>query len=135
MPSPGVDSRYAAHFVDPLYESRVLDAAPFGSDQGADMLHDVEAAGGVLAVGATLGSLLPWGDVDGCFAAAIGGDVDGLQLIYAAGFLLLRYGGQIDESDHATLCRALEGIAEVMGLERLSETVLPDLESFLRPQS
>lgn len=67
------------------------------------------------------------------------GDVDGLQLIYAAGFLLLRYDGQIGERDYATLRRALLGIADVMGAdgytdvaEGITRTVLPDLDSFVR---
>jgi hypothetical protein len=58
-----------------------------------------------------------------------------LQLIYAAGFLLLGYSGQIDESDYIILRRALLGIVEVMGIDELTGTVLPDLESFVHTQS
>lgn len=132
--SSSVHPRYSAHFVDPLYESRHLDAAPFGSDQGADMLRDVEEAGGVLPDGASISTLLPWGDVQGCFAAAATGDVDGLSFIYAAGFLLIRYVGRLDRSDYETLRKALQGLAEELELDQITVTVLPDLEEFMRAQ-
>lgn len=132
MSRHGVDPRYLSHFTDPLYGSRVLDAAPFGSDQGADMLHDVESAGDVLPAGATIESLLPWGDVDGHFDVAATGDVDGLLLIYAAGFLLLRYTGHIDDSDYDILRRALMRIASVIGLDDVTGIVIPDLDTFVR---
>lgn len=84
---------------------------------------------------ATIESLLPWGDVDGHFAAAVAGDVHGLQLIYAAGFLLLRYTGQMDGSDYDILRRSLLRIAGVMGIEDLTSIVVPDLGSVVQRTS
>lgn len=123
--------RYVAHFVDPLYDSNILDSAPFGSDQGADMLHDVEMAGGVLPPDASIQTVLPWGDVDGYFADAQKGDVDGLSFIYAAGFLLLRFNGHIGEADYRILRSALVGLANELNLEDIRTTVVPDLDAFV----
>lgn len=129
-----VDPRYLAHFANPLYDNRHLDAAPFGSDQGADMLRDVELDDGVLPVGATIDSLLPWGDVAGHVQEAQAGDWDGLQLIYAAGFLLLRFAGGISPADLVVLRSALLRLAEVSGMEEIHSIVLPDLAAFAREQ-
>jgi hypothetical protein len=123
--------KYVSHFVDPLYDSNILDSAPFGSDQGADMLHDVEMAGGVLPPDASIETVLPWGDVAGYFAAAQKGDVDGLLFIYAAGFLLLRFNGHIEEADYRILRAALVGLANDLNLDDIRTTVLPDLDAFM----
>lgn len=123
--------KYVAHFTDPLYDSRTLDSAPFGSDQGADMLHEVEMSGGALPPDASIETVLPWGDVDGYFAAAEKGDVDGLSFIYAAGFLLLRFNAHIEEDDYRILRSALVGLANEMDLEAIRTTVLPDLDAFV----
>lgn len=128
------DPRYLAHFANPLYDNRHLEAAPFGSDQGADMLRDVEHDGGVLPAGATLASLLPWGDVAGHVEDARAGDWDGLQLIYAAGFLLLRFTGQISPGDLVVLRSALLRLAELSGTEEIHSIVLRDLDSYTREQ-
>ncbi len=127
--------KYVAHFIDPLYDSRTMDSAPFGSDQGADMLHDVEMSGGVLRPDASIETVLPWGDVDGYFADAEKGDVDGLSFIYAAGFLLLRFNAHIDEADYRILRSALVGLANEMDLEDIRTTVLPDLDAFMAQET
>lgn len=135
MASPQVDPRYAAHFANELYESNHLDAAPFGDDGAADMLYDYEQAGQVVPPDATLESLLPWnGTVADCFRQADGGDPDGLSQIYAAGFLLLRYNGEIAEPDYQILRSALVRLAEMFNLDAIRELVIPDLDSFLAAQ-
>lgn len=126
--------QYLAHFSKPLYDSRHLDAAPFGSDQGADMLRDVEHDHGVLPEGSTIASLLPWGDVAGAHVDARGGDLEGLQSIYAAGFLLLRFTGQISPDDLVVLRSALLKLAELSGTDEIHSVVLPDLDAFGRDQ-
>lgn len=131
MSAVAAHPKYVAHFVDPLYDSNVLDSAPFGSDQGADMLHEVEMSGGLLPPHASIESILPWGDVEGYFTDAEKGDVDGLSFIYAAGFLLLRFNGQIDDADYRILRSALVRLASQLDLEDIRRTVLPDLDAFM----
>ncbi|GAB3989114.1 hypothetical protein [Nocardioides marmoraquaticus] len=137
MPGPPRDPRYTAHFTDPLYDDVADDCAPFGSDQGSDLLHDVEQAGRTIAPDATIESLLPWGSVESFFADAERGDVDGLLLIYATGFLLLRYRGDLSGTDLEVLQRAVAGIhADLAALGHteavapLRDTVLADLASY-----
>ncbi|GAB2863703.1 hypothetical protein GCM10027026_12000 [Myroides odoratimimus subsp. xuanwuensis] len=87
---------------------------------------------------------MPWDTIEGAFAAAENGDIDSLQLIYAAGFLLLRYTGQITQDVYQVLRSALlmiaddlEHHAEVRGdsppdrpdVEKIRSTVLPDLDA------
>lgn len=36
MPHPA----FAAHFIDPIYDDPALETAPFGDDDGADLLSD-----------------------------------------------------------------------------------------------
>lgn len=131
--------RYVAHFTDPLYDDVSDDAAPFGSDQGADMLRDAELAGWTLPPDSTIASLLPWGTVEECFAEAARGDIDGLLLIYAAGFLLLRFEGRISDADREVLLRALEGIVDDLtglgygdNIAPITHRVIPDVTSFGR---
>lgn len=140
-----VSPAYAAHFTDPLYDDNVLDAAPFGDDSGADMLSDVTVLGKVIPADATIASLIPWGGtVEGCFDQAADGDPDGLSMIYAAAFLLLRYLGRISESDYQILRRALEALADWLaaseqrhhappekGSQAIRSIVLPDLDAFV----
>ncbi len=59
----------------------------------------LSAAFGRSDTASNTGLAVAMGDVEGFFTAAATGDVDGLQMIYAAGFLLLRHTGQINESD------------------------------------
>jgi hypothetical protein len=131
MSAAAAHPTYVAHFADPLYDSNFLDAAPFGSDQGADMLHDVEMAGGVLPPDAGIEEVLPWGTVEGYFADAQKGDVDGLLFIYAAGFLLLRFNAHLEEADYRILRSALVGLANDLDLEEIRTVVLPDLDAFM----
>lgn len=134
MPGPAVHPRYVAHFTNELYESNYLDAAPFGDDAAADMLADHEVAGKVVPPGATLESLLPWGTVAGNLSQAESGDPDPLSQIYAAGFLLLRYTGEISEADYEVLRTALARLAEMLSLDAIKEVVIPDLDAFVADQ-
>jgi len=128
-------ARYAAHFTNELYMSSHLDEAPFGDDAAADMLYDYEQGGQIVQPGATLESLLPWnGTVAGCFSQAERGDTDGLAQIYAAGFLLLRYTGEISVADYEVLRSALVRLAEQLSLDAISEVVVPDLDAFMADQ-
>ncbi|GAB2863711.1 hypothetical protein [Nocardioides pacificus] len=45
------DPRYLAHFTDPVYADNGSEGAPFGLQQGADMLYDYEVAGHDIAGG------------------------------------------------------------------------------------
>lgn len=127
--------RYVAHFADPLYDSNFLDSAPFGSDQGADMLHAVEMSGGVLPPDPSIETVLPWGTVKGYFADAQNGDIDGLLFIYAAGFLLLRFNAHLEEADYRILRSALVGLADDLNLLEIRTTVLPDLDAFMAQEA
>lgn len=126
--------RYVERFANSFYDSRHLDAAPFGSDVGADMLQDVEHDDGVLPASATIASLLPWGDVPSHLKGAESGDREGLHLIYAAGFLLLRFTGTISPGDLVVLRSALLRLAEASGMEEIHAVVLKDLDAFAREQ-
>lgn len=135
MSAVAAHPRYVAHFTDPLYDSNFLDSAPFGSDQGADMLHAVEMSGGVLPPDPSIETVLPWGTVEGYFADAQNGDIDGLLFIYAAGFLLLRCNAHLEEVDYRTLQSALVGLADDLNLEEIRTTVLRDLDAFMAQEA
>jgi hypothetical protein len=107
---PPAHERFAAHFTDPVYEDPAGEFAPFGTDEGADVLAEWATRRSELSQSTTLRDLLAedFDDVDE-FLVAQQDEVDvGLDAaVIGAGFTLLRLTGQIDVEGRLILAGAL----------------------------
>ena len=91
---------FAAHFTDPIYEEVSDDTAPFGSDEGADILATWEERRDELSADSTVADVLE-GDPQELLRSNTFEDA---MTVQAAGFTLLRLTGHIDaEGKKATL--------------------------------
>jgi hypothetical protein len=117
---PPAHKRFAAHFTDPLYEDPAGEFAPFGTDEGADVLAEWATRRSELSQSTTLRDLLTedFDDVDE-FLAGQDDEVDvGLDAaVIGAGFTLLRLTGQIDVEGRMVLAGALSRTVEFYGLQ------------------
>lgn len=102
---------FKAKFADPLYGSRTDEFAPFGSDEGAGMLGKWSARAGELSNTTTVRDILLDGSTDpeAVWAEFVeeppSGELD--VFVIAAGFVLLRFTGQIDDQGRALVLAAL----------------------------
>lgn len=101
LPSPA--PAFAAHFTDPLYEDDGDEDAPFGSDEGSDMLANWAARRDELGPTSTVADVLE-GDPAEYLAR---NDFDSAEAVHVAGFTLLRLTGQIDPAGRAAVLEAL----------------------------
>lgn len=91
---------FAAHFTDAVYEDVSDGRAPFGSDEGADMLAEWTERRDQLGPRSTVADVLG----DEPFEYQSSDDIYSLAEVQAAGFTLLRLTGQIDaDGKRATL--------------------------------
>src|SRR3954452_16416941 len=106
------DDAFTDHFTSPIYDDPAGEFAPFGTDEGADLLAECAARTDELGPASTVRDLLADAfdapaDVDG-----LGGDidhedgVDAATPVVGAGFTLLRLTGQIDDEGRAVVLRA-----------------------------
>ncbi len=108
---------FKVKFTSPLYRSRSDDFAPFGSDEGALMLDEWSARTEELSDTTTVRDVLLDGaaDPDGLWAEFIqepaGGELD--VFVIAAGFVLLRFTGQIDDQGRELVLAALQRSREM----------------------
>ncbi|GAB3778495.1 hypothetical protein [Nocardioides ungokensis] len=106
-PAPG----FAEHFTDPLYEDRGNELAPFGSDEGSDLLASWRDRSGELGPASTLATVL---DCEPSQVAAYAGEmsgVDGIEtamFIASAAFVLLRLTGHLSDGDRRLALEALD---------------------------
>ncbi|GAA3579532.1 hypothetical protein GCM10022197_41310 [Microlunatus spumicola] len=106
-----VHPAYAAHFTDPFYDDPADDFAPFGSDEGSDLLVEAEEQRARLGPTSTVADVLELTAADDAteFVDEIGEgspDLDGF--VIGAGFALLRLTGQIDARGRRWLQEALD---------------------------
>lgn len=102
---------FTAHFTDPLYEDKGDEFAPFGSDEGAELLAEWEDRREELDSSSTIATVLEcepdavrtvYGEMDG---------VDGLDTamqVRSAAFVLLRLVGHLHEPDRQLALEALD---------------------------
>lgn len=149
---------FAAHFTDSIYDDPAEEFAPFGSDEGADILaewaeraedldrgstvRDVlqdsfeDAAelqdflGGLEAASKRVSVSAPENPQAGPRIPEPGGDVDGATIVLGAGFTLLRLTGQIDGEGRRLVLASLDVLQDFYGPQREFEVMRRDLETF-----
>lgn len=124
---PEAAQAFRTHFTDPLYDDPEGEFAPFGTDEGFDMLHEWAERRGELASTSTLSQLLEESGFDGveqqldvpepaglgrehgpAKIPVPGGQIDAATIVIGAGFTLLRLTGNLDEQGKRLTLKALE---------------------------
>jgi len=95
---------FAAHFTDPIYTDVGLETAPFGSDEGADMIAIWDERRDELGPDSTVADVLE-GDPEEYLSNH---DVDSAVAVQSAGFTLLRLTGHIDAAGKRATLAALK---------------------------
>jgi hypothetical protein len=123
---------FAAHFRDPIYDDPADDFAPFGNDEGADLLADWADRAEKLGSGSTLRQIAPeWFEDAPLLPADLNeDDVDLNDIVIGAGFTLLRLTGQIGEQDRALVLRALDIRDRTYGQQPQTQQMRTDLLAF-----
>ena len=137
MSLPDAVPVFRAHFTDPIYDDPADDMAPFGSDEGWDVLMTwAPPRSSELGPDSTIATVL---DVPPEQVREIAGpmdDIDGVgsaMMIVAAAFTLLRLTGRISEDDRALALEALDFEIEQYGEEPALLTQRRDLQSWTNP--
>lgn len=114
---PEAHSAFATHFTDPVYDDPASEFAPFGSDEGWDLLYEWAERRDELASITTVAGLIDesgFGGVvtqldtpEGPGVPVPGGQVDAATVTIGAGFTLLRLTGGIDEAGRQQVLKAL----------------------------
>ncbi|MFI6427768.1 hypothetical protein [Promicromonospora sp. NPDC050880] len=123
---------FAAHFRDPIYDDEGDDFAPFGNDEGWDLVFLTARRADELDGSTTVAQIDPeWlGDEAEVAAGLDEGDVDMVDVVIGAGFTLLRLTGQIDDLGRALVLRALDTRDRVYGRQPQTERMRADLLAF-----
>ncbi|QKE84616.1 hypothetical protein [Arthrobacter sp. NEB 688] len=115
---PDADPAFAEHFTDPVYDDPAGEFAPFGTDEGFDLVWEWSDRRDELGPTTTVADL-----VDGSGLAdvasqldvperagipAAGGQVDAATITIGAGFSLLRLTGHIDDDGRRRTLQALD---------------------------
>lgn len=130
---PAAHPRFASHFTDPLYGDQGGEFAPFGTDEGADLVAEWADRRADLETSGTLRSLLAeeFDDVDEFLAdQASDADVGMDAMIIGAGFTLLRLTGRIDTDGREILAAALQRTVDFYGPQPELVRMQNDLASF-----
>ena len=104
-------SAFAQHFTDPLYDDPGDDLAPFGSDEGSDLLADWRDRRDELTTASTLATVL---ECDPSDVATYAGPMEGVggvetaMFLTSAAFVLLRLVGHLDEEEQRIALEALD---------------------------
>ena len=102
---------FTRHFTDPLYADVGDDLAPFGSDEGSDLLASWGARRQELDTTSTLATVLECDPSDVARYMGPMSGVDGIEtasFITSAGFVLLRLIGHLSEEDRRLVLQALD---------------------------
>jgi uncharacterized protein YfeS len=138
---PAAHPAFAAQFTDPIYEDPANEFAPFGTDEGSDMLFEWDERRDELTPDTTLAELLEMSGFAGILddlrpaegSGAIpepGGPEDAATITQGAAFTQLRLTGAIDAEGRQRALYALEILIDVY--DAPPELVLQreDLESW-----
>lgn len=119
---PDAHPAFAAHFTDPIYDAEADEFAPFGTDEGWDMLHEWGDRRAELRPGTTVADLIEGSGLsefvtqldveEGPGIPEPGGQVDAAVITISAGFTLLRLTGQIDDAGRQRTLKALDILIE-----------------------
>jgi uncharacterized protein YfeS len=100
---------FAEYFTDPIYDDPANDFAPFGNDEGADVLAIWTERAGELDETTTVRALLEDGETDPDDTwLAENDDVDTAMFAVGAAFTLLRLTGRIDDDGTRLALRGLD---------------------------
>ncbi|MGN6611371.1 MAG: hypothetical protein ACTHLJ_06315 [Angustibacter sp.] len=115
---PEAAAAFTAHFSDPAYEDPAGEFAPFGTDEGSDMLYEWAERRDELGPDTTVADLIEGAGMAEVAAGLdipeegriprAGGQVDAAATIVAAGFTLLRLSGRIDDDGKQLTLTALD---------------------------
>jgi len=122
---PEAAPEFAAHFTDPLYDDPASELAPFGNDEGWEILYEwderrdeltPETTVADLIVGSGFAELVSSAGVDpGEGVPEAGGLLDAATIVVGAGFTLLRLSGHIDDEGKRETLRALDILMDFYG--------------------
>lgn len=115
---PEAAPAFVTHFTDPIYDDPADEFAPFGTDEGWDLLHEWAERRDELSPSTTVADLIGESAFDEFVAKldeeespgipAPGGQVDAATIIIGAGFTLLRLAGHIDDAGREQTLKALD---------------------------
>jgi uncharacterized protein YfeS len=115
---PEAAPAFAAHFTHWIYEDAASEFAPFGTDEGWDLLHEWAERRDELDSNTTVADLIEasgFSDIvaeldarDGQGIPDPAGQADAATITIGAGFTLLRLSGNIDAAGRAQTLRALD---------------------------
>jgi uncharacterized protein YfeS len=131
---PAPAAAFTAHFTDPLYDDRGDELAPFGSDEGSDLLWTWEERRDGLDRSSTLATVLACHpeEVSRVFGPMEGIDgLDTAMAVRSAAFVLLRLVGHLSEDDRRL---ALEALDFEIGIIRRIDPDLADTPATLLTQ-
>ena len=119
---------FSAHFTDPLYDDPVDEMAPFGSDEGADLLAEWAERRDELDATSTVANVLDDSPPHGLAP----GTVDDAIAVRSAGFVLLRLTGHIDDAGRRATLAALDTLMgpDAFGPDRVLRRQRDDLRSW-----
>ena len=115
---PAAAPAFAAHFTDPVYDDPGGEFAPFGTDEGFDLLHEWAERRDELGPTTTVADLVEesgFSDVvseldspEGPGIPQPGGQADAATITIGAGFTLLRLTGRIDDEGRRQTLKAID---------------------------
>lgn len=123
---PEAHAAFAAHFTDPVYEDASNEFAPFGTDEGSDMLFEWDERRDELTPDTTLADMLEMSGFGGVLddlrpsegSGAIpepGGPEDAAIITIAGAFTQLRLTGAIDAEGRERALYALDILIDAHG--------------------
>ncbi len=115
---PEAAPAFSAHFTDPIYDDPADELAPFGTDEGWDLLHEWAERRDELSPSTTVADVIGENAFEE-FASKLDeeetpgipapdGQVDAATITIGAGFTLLRLTGHIDDAGRQQTLKALE---------------------------
>jgi uncharacterized protein YfeS len=131
---PNAHPAFSSHFSAPIYEDPAGEFAPFGTDQGWDILHSVAQNGDQLPNNATVEDVLALAG----FPEAGGWDdnpsgeewYEDATMVAASAFTLLRLTGQIDDTGRQQALEALAILIDFFGDQPELQQQRTDLDSW-----
>ena len=111
MSLPTPHPAFVTHFTDPIYDDSGSETAPFGSDEGADILWEWGQRRNELGPDSTIADLMKTDDaqLDSLVRQMSGiDDLDQAAIIRGATFTLLRLVGRLSHKDREIALRSIE---------------------------
>jgi uncharacterized protein YfeS len=108
---PAPHPAFIAHFSDPIYDDQALETAPFGSDEGSDILWEWGQRRSELSLDSSIADVM---ETDAAGLAALVAEMSGIDhvdqaaIVRGAAFTLLRLVGHISERDRETALGCLD---------------------------